>query len=186
MENDTELAKHIVENTFRYVSLFEEAIQDLLPETQVRVILFLINASLMMLAILWTWLFSNGNSAMQCVKRMIPANFQKFLFVDCNIFCFIFSTVNFYPAESMNPLSIRQIRGRSVGHLVKVRGMVTRMGNVKPLATVIGYSCDKCGHESFQEVILVVLKPFRLLLVFGLLSLLVQVKTVKRIKIRGF
>jgi DNA replication licensing factor MCM7 len=52
----------------------------------------------------------------------------------------------------MNPLSIRQIRGRSVGHLVKVRGMVTRMGNVKPLATVIGYSCDKCGHESFQEV----------------------------------
>jgi DNA replicative helicase MCM subunit Mcm2 (Cdc46/Mcm family) len=40
LENDTELAKHIVENTFRYVSLFEDAIQESLPETQVRVIGF--------------------------------------------------------------------------------------------------------------------------------------------------
>ena len=63
--------------------------------------------------------------------------------------------MNFNPADSMKAVSIRQIRGSSVGHLVKVRGMVTRMGNVKPLATVIGYSCDKCGHESFQEVIFV-------------------------------
>ena len=48
--------------------------------------------------------------------------------------------------------SIREVKGDSVGHMVKVRGMVTRVSNVKPLATVIGYSCDKCGFESFQEV----------------------------------
>lgn len=54
----------------------------------------------------------------------------------------------------MEALSIRQVRGNSVGHMVKIRGMVTRVGNVKPLATVIGYSCDKCGYESFQEVLL--------------------------------
>ncbi len=53
----------------------------------------------------------------------------------------------------MNAMSIREVKGSSVGHLVKVRGMVTRVGNVKPLATVIGYSCDKCGYESFQEVL---------------------------------
>ncbi len=61
-------------------------------------------------------------------------------------------SVNFNPGELMEAVAIRQIKGSSVGHLVKVRGMVTRIGNVKPLATVIGYSCDKCGHESFQEV----------------------------------
>ena len=58
----------------------------------------------------------------------------------------------FKPPESLKTMSIRQVKGDSVGRMIKVRGMVTRVANVKPLATVIGYSCDKCGFESFQEV----------------------------------
>ena len=56
-------------------------------------------------------------------------------------------------------MSVRQVKGDSVGHYVKIRGMVTRVGNVKPLATVIGYSCDKCGFESFQQVTASVWNP---------------------------
>jgi DNA replication licensing factor MCM7 len=39
-----------------------------------------------------------------------------------------------------------------MGHYVTVRGMVTRVSNVKPKAQVMAYSCDRCGFEIFQEV----------------------------------
>jgi DNA replication licensing factor MCM7 len=68
-------------------------------------------------------------------------------------------SVFFKAPSSMEAVSIRQVKGDAIGHMVKVRGMVTRVGNVKPLATVIGYSCDKCGFESFQEVTASVWSP---------------------------
>lgn len=49
-------------------------------------------------------------------------------------------------------MSVREIKGSLVGKMVKIKGMVTRVSNVKPLAVVAAYSCDKCGHEVFQDV----------------------------------
>ena len=39
-----------------------------------------------------------------------------------------------------------------VGHLITVRGIVTRVTDVKPQATTITYTCDQCGCEAYQEV----------------------------------
>lgn len=52
----------------------------------------------------------------------------------------------------MTPVSVREIRGEHIGKMVKLKGIITRAGDVKPLAVVSAYSCDACGNEVFQEV----------------------------------
>lgn len=49
-------------------------------------------------------------------------------------------------------LSVREIKGSQIGHYITVRGIVTRVSDVKPLVLVNAYTCDKCGYEIFQEV----------------------------------
>jgi len=49
-------------------------------------------------------------------------------------------------------MAVREIKGSFVGNLVHVRGIVTRVSNVKPMAVVLTLSCDQCGSEVFQEV----------------------------------
>ncbi|KAK6199443.1 DNA replication licensing factor MCM7 [Scheffersomyces amazonensis] len=49
-------------------------------------------------------------------------------------------------------LAVRQIKGTHVGHYITVRGIVTRVSDVKPNILVNAYTCDKCGYEIFQEV----------------------------------
>jgi DNA replication licensing factor MCM7 len=61
-------------------------------------------------------------------------------------------SLSFKPRSALKQLSVRDIRGSHVGKMVKIRGMVTRVSNVKPLAVVVAYSCDKCGSEIFQDV----------------------------------
>ncbi|KAJ3050753.1 Mcm2-7 hexameric complex component [Rhizophlyctis rosea] len=58
----------------------------------------------------------------------------------------------FKPRSTLKALSVRDVKGELVGGLATVRGIVTRVSNVKPQAMVLGLSCDKCGAEIFQEV----------------------------------
>ncbi|CDF90682.1 ZYBA0S08-00452g1_1 [Zygosaccharomyces bailii CLIB 213] len=50
------------------------------------------------------------------------------------------------------PLSVRQVKGDFLGHLLTVRGIVTRVSDVNPAVLVVAYTCDQCGYEVFQEV----------------------------------
>ncbi|KAI7865033.1 MCM2/3/5 family-domain-containing protein [Spinellus fusiger] len=56
------------------------------------------------------------------------------------------------PLTSDISLAVREIKGAMLGHLVTVRGIVTRVSDVKPFLQVNTYSCDSCGHEIFQEI----------------------------------
>jgi DNA replication licensing factor MCM7 len=51
-----------------------------------------------------------------------------------------------------NPLAVRQIRGAELGKLITVRGITTRVSDVKPHVLVNGYSCEACGEETFQVI----------------------------------
>lgn len=53
---------------------------------------------------------------------------------------------------SFKPLAVREVKGAHVGHLIRIRGIVTRVTDVKPLMVVNTMSCDQCGSEIFQEV----------------------------------
>ena len=50
------------------------------------------------------------------------------------------------------PLAVRTVRGSHLGKLITVRGIVTRVSEVKPFLLVDAYACDVCGAEVFQEV----------------------------------
>lgn len=65
-------------------------------------------------------------------------------------------TLNFKPrmegAHPIKALAVRQVRGEHLGHLITVRGITTRVSDVKPTVEVNAYTCDRCGCEIFQPV----------------------------------
>ncbi|OEJ83051.1 DNA replication licensing factor MCM7 [Hanseniaspora osmophila] len=55
--------------------------------------------------------------------------------------------------------SVREVKGSKIGNLITVRGIVTRISDVKPSVQVNAYTCDQCGFEVFQEVNSKIFKP---------------------------
>ena len=55
-------------------------------------------------------------------------------------------------AASAAALSIREVSALHIGSLVAVRGMVTRVSDVKPLVEVATYTCEQCGCEIYQVI----------------------------------
>jgi DNA replication licensing factor MCM7 len=49
-------------------------------------------------------------------------------------------------------MAVRDVKGTHLGHLITIRGIVTRVSEVKPLLLVNAYTCDMCGSETFQEI----------------------------------
>jgi len=47
---------------------------------------------------------------------------------------------------------VRDVKADCIGKLVTVRGIVTRVTEVKPMMVVATYSCDQCGAETYQPV----------------------------------
>ncbi|CAO1630747.1 unnamed protein product [Parajaminaea phylloscopi] len=61
-------------------------------------------------------------------------------------------TLYFAPLKKTTHLAVRAVKGAHLGKLISVRGIVTRVSEVKPYLVVDAYSCDNCGSEVFQEV----------------------------------
>jgi DNA replication licensing factor MCM7 len=49
-------------------------------------------------------------------------------------------------------MAVRQVRGEHLGHLITIRGIATRVSDVKPSIKVNAYTCESCGDEIFQPV----------------------------------
>ncbi|KAM4586652.1 DNA replication licensing factor MCM7 isoform 2-T2 [Fundulus diaphanus] len=58
----------------------------------------------------------------------------------------------FKAPSTSKPKVVRDIRAESIGHLVAVRGIVTRATEVKPMMAVATYTCDQCGAETYQPI----------------------------------
>jgi len=63
-----------------------------------------------------------------------------------------FSNLYFRPLASDLPIAVREVKGALLGRLITVRGIVTRVSEVKPLLQVNAYTCDVCGSETFQDI----------------------------------
>lgn len=59
--------------------------------------------------------------------------------------------LSFKPANLL-AVPIRSVKAEQIGKFVTVRGIVTRATDVKPKITIVTYTCDLCGYESFQPV----------------------------------
>jgi DNA replication licensing factor MCM7 len=58
----------------------------------------------------------------------------------------------FKAPSTMKGVSVRQIKARSIGKLVHVKGVVIRATEVKPMLQVATYTCDRCGAETYQVI----------------------------------
>lgn len=47
---------------------------------------------------------------------------------------------------------MRDVRAGVIGNLVTLRGIVTRVSDVKPCMQVAVYACDTCGFEVYQVI----------------------------------
>lgn len=54
--------------------------------------------------------------------------------------------------RNQKAMAVRNVRGEHLGHLITVRGIATRVSDVKPSVQVNAYTCDRCGYEIFQTV----------------------------------
>ncbi len=66
-------------------------------------------------------------------------------------------SLNFKPrtqitGKPVKALAVREVKGEHLGHLITVRGIATRVSDVKPSMQVNAFSCDTCGSEVFQPV----------------------------------
>lgn len=69
-------------------------------------------------------------------------------------------TLNFKPVtpsgssseRASKALAVRNVRAEHLGNLITVRGITTRVSDVKPAVQINAYTCDRCGNEVFQPV----------------------------------
>ncbi|KXG54076.1 Nucleic acid-binding, OB-fold [Penicillium griseofulvum] len=69
-------------------------------------------------------------------------------------------TLNFKPLtpsgssaeRASKALAVRYVRGEHLGTLITVRGITTRVSDVKPAVQINAYTCDRCGCEVFQPI----------------------------------
>ncbi|KAJ3441620.1 DNA replication licensing factor mcm7 [Anaeramoeba flamelloides] len=60
--------------------------------------------------------------------------------------------LQFQPRNKMQVRHMRSVKASSIGKMVKIRGIVTRITEVKPRVKVATYTCEKCPNEIYQEV----------------------------------
>ena len=56
------------------------------------------------------------------------------------------------PESKDKHVKLREIKASSIGHLVTVKGIVTRVSEVKAQIAVATYTCETGGWETYQEV----------------------------------
>uniref|UniRef100_UPI00398F0D7C DNA replication licensing factor mcm7-B-like n=1 Tax=Pristiophorus japonicus TaxID=55135 RepID=UPI00398F0D7C len=139
-EEDPELVDSICENTRRYVNLFADAVQELLPQYKEREVAnkdaldVYIEHRLMM-----EQRSRDPNQVHDARNQYPPELLRRF-------------EVYFKFPSTMKPKVIRDVKADSIGKLVTVRGIVTRVTEVKPMMVVATYTCDQCGAETYQPI----------------------------------
>ncbi|KCZ79909.1 hypothetical protein H312_02711 [Anncaliia algerae PRA339] len=49
-------------------------------------------------------------------------------------------------------ISLKELKSCYIGKLVKIRGIITKVTEVKPSAKVLTYVCESCGSEIYQQI----------------------------------
>ncbi|KAJ1650808.1 DNA replication licensing factor MCM7 [Dispira simplex] len=139
--HDSSLVHGIQTNTKRYVDLFSRAIDDLLPPPTVDISYEddVIDVILYQRRQRELAARANREEGSPVETHYPPSLTRRY-------------SVYFRPLPNQKALAVRSVSGSHIGQLVTIRGIVTRVTDVKPFLVVCAYSCDQCGYEIFQEV----------------------------------
>uniref|UniRef100_A0A8C8RPB2 DNA replication licensing factor MCM7 n=1 Tax=Pelusios castaneus TaxID=367368 RepID=A0A8C8RPB2_9SAUR len=139
-EEDPELVDAVCENAKRYGRLFADAVHELLPQykehevVQKDVLDVYIEHRLM--------LEQRGRDTGETrgsQNQYPPELLRRF-------------ELYFKAPSGSKARVIRDVKADCIGKLVTVRGIVTRVTEVKPMMVVATYSCDQCGAETYQPI----------------------------------
>jgi hypothetical protein len=65
----------------------------------------------------------------------------------------VYSEARILGSHETKIIPLRKVGARHIGSLVRIRGMVTRTTEVKPLMIVAAYTCSDCETAIYQEVL---------------------------------
>ncbi|GMG37426.1 unnamed protein product [Ambrosiozyma monospora] len=158
-----DLAENIVKNTYHFVELFSEVIDEILPEPTLNIshkddVLDVIihQRKLRNARIVNEQREEMANAGLNGADDTITdESVNKDLFPPqlTRRYCIYFKPLTNATSKSpVKALAVRDVKGSHLGQLITVRGIVTRVSDVKPSVQVTAYTCDTCGYEIFQEV----------------------------------
>lgn len=138
--NDDQIfVSNILRNTIRYIRYFEEEADKLLPPPT---IILRDNDVIDVLE----------NQRLDALQRAAGANQQAVVSSDLPKSLLRRYDVVLLPPSSQRAKKLREVKADDIGHLVSIKGLVTRISDVKPRVSVCTYTCDVCGSEIFQDV----------------------------------
>lgn len=139
-EEDPELVDAVCENAKRYARLFADAVHELLPQHKEREV---VNKDVLDVYIEHRLMLEQrGRDAgeMHGPQNQYPPELLRRF------------ELYFKAPSSSKARVIRDVKADCIGKLVTVRGIVTRVTEVKPMMVVATYSCDQCGAETYQPI----------------------------------
>ncbi|XP_021805200.1 DNA replication licensing factor MCM7 isoform X1 [Prunus avium] len=141
-ELDEEFLSRVTENTRRYIGIFADAIDELMPEPTEA---FTDDDH----DILMTQRSDDGPENMDGPDphQKMPPEIKRYF------------EVYIRASSKGRPFTIREVKASYIGQLVRISGIVTRCSDVKPLMQVAVYTCEECGFEIYQEVTARVFMP---------------------------
>ncbi|KPI45949.1 DNA replication licensing factor mcm7 [Cyphellophora attinorum] len=148
-DSNLKLVDSVLGNTKHYVDLFSEAVDRLMPKPTKDVsfkddVLDVILSQRQKRNETTSQAAQNDAEAILPVSTFPPELTRRY-------------TLNFKPLtpsakDKHKTLAVRQVRGEHLGHLITVRGITTRVSDVKPALRIQAYTCDSCGSEVFQPI----------------------------------
>ena len=148
-DSNLRLVESIANNTKHYVDLFSEAVDKIMPKPSKEIsfkddVLDVIMSQRQKRNETLSQAAQNNGEIMDPVSTFPPELTRRY-------------TLNFKPLtpsgeKDKKTLAVRQVRGEHLGHLITVRGITTRVSDVKPALRINAYTCDRCGCEIFQPV----------------------------------
>lgn len=138
----TDFLDNISENTLHYVSLFSNAVDIVMPEPTIDVTY---KDSVIDVIVDQRAKRNEANADSDSPENLFPPELVR-------RYHLVFKPLSDPARGQSKALAVRQVRGSHLGSLVTIRGIVTRVSDVKPCIQVSAYTCDSCGCEIFQEI----------------------------------
>ncbi|KAL4956147.1 MCM2/3/5 family-domain-containing protein [Aspergillus filifer] len=151
-EVDLKLAQSVQRNTKRYIEIFSRAVDAVMPK-ETKEITFKDDVL--------DVIMSQREKRNEAMTMAAEADMDAVM--DASMFPPELTrryAVNFKPLtpsgssseRDFKALAVRNVRGEHLGSLITVRGITTRVSDVKPAVQINAYTCDRCGNEVFQPV----------------------------------
>jgi len=138
--HDQDLADACVDNAKRYTEMFNDAVQELLPEYKDKEAVHKDTLDVYIEhRLLAEQRLYSADQPREARNRFPNELLRRF-------------EVYFRANSSQKCVSVRQMKARCIGKLCSVKGVVIRATEVKPMLQVATYTCDRCGAETYQPI----------------------------------